>query len=185
MVSQIQADHDFFKIGAMEQGLEVIRLEKDFSLIKALNLPVILPFILPDQDRKGYLLVSAITDRNEWVVTAGEAPDNCRILPEALAPFLTGMAYIPFRESPGLSGIISKRSPGSQIINLKLLLGAMGFKDINLTADYDDRVRQAIIDVQSENGITVDGLAGPITRILLYNRVSSFSTPHLRNPDKP
>ncbi|ACN13794.1 putative general secretion pathway protein A [Desulforapulum autotrophicum HRM2] len=185
MVSQIQADHDFFKIGAMEQGLAVIRLKQDVSIIKALNLPVILPFILPDQNTKGYLLVSAIADQNEWIITAGEALDACRILPETLAPFLTGMAYIPFRESPGLSGIISKRSPGSQIINLKLLLKAIGFQGINLTADYDDRVKQAIIEIQSENGITVDGLAGPMTRILLYNRVSSFSTPHLRSPGKP
>lgn len=185
MISQIQADQDFFKIGAMEQGLEVIRLKKDFSLIKALNLPVILPFILPDRETKGYLLVSAITEENDWIITAGEAPDACRTSPEALAPFLTGTAYLPFRETPGLSGIISKHSPGPQIINLKLLLRAIGFINIDLNADYDDPVRQAIIKIQSENKITVDGLAGPITRILLYNRISSFSTPHLRNPGKP
>lgn len=179
MVSDIRGEHNFFKIASIEQGFDVIRLHDDFPTVKKLNLPAILPFTLPDRGEPGYLLIVGITADNEWIITAGEDTTEYQVLPHDLAPFLTGAAYIPYRERPGQGGIISKLSPGTQIIKLKLLLRQLGFQGINLSSDYDEDLRQAIIRTQSENGITKDGIAGPITRALLYNLLDSPSTPRL------
>jgi general secretion pathway protein A len=183
MVNEIKGEYDFFKITAIEQGLDVIRLDKDFSTIKKLNLPAILPFILPDGSGPSYLLIAGITADTSWIIRAGKNTAEFRVLPDDLAPFLTGTAYIPYREIPGQDGIISQLSPGIKVIKLKLLLRQLGFQDINLSPDYDENLRQVIIQIQSENEITKDGLAGPITRILLYNQIESPSTPKLRSQD--
>ena len=52
-----------------------------------------------------------------------------------------------------------------------------------MTPEYDMEVRKAIMQVQARNGLTVDGLTGPMTKIVLYNAKNSFKTPRLRNRD--
>ncbi len=183
LVNDMPGDHDFFRIAAIKEGLEVIRVQGDFPVLETLNLPVILPYVLPNQETKGYLAMIKITDDNRCVIVAGESAKEFKVTFEELLPLMTKEAYIAYKERLGHSGIISKRSPRTSKINLKLLLGELGFPGIEITPDYDGPVQRAIKRVQAANSLTVDGLAGPMTKIVLYNRKPSFSTPYLRNKD--
>ncbi|MBI9091790.1 MAG: AAA family ATPase [Desulfobacterium sp.] len=183
LVNEMPGDHDFFRIAAIPEGLEVIRVQGDFSVLETLNLPVILPYVLPNQETKGYLAMIRITDDHRCVIVAGKSAKAFKVTFEELLPLVTKQAYIVYKERLGYSGIISKRSPRTSKINLKLLLEELGFPGIEITPDYDGPVQRAIKRVQAANGLTVDGLAGPMTKIVLYNRKPSFSTPYLRNQE--
>ncbi|MCP4117111.1 MAG: AAA family ATPase [Desulfobacteraceae bacterium] len=183
LVREMPGDHDFFRLAAINEGLEVIRVQEDFPLVKTLNLPVIFPYLLPNQETKGYLAMIRITNGQTCVIVAGQSAKEFTVSQEALSPLLAKEAYIAYKERLGYNGIISRLSPRTAIINLKLLLRELGFPGIEITSKYDNPVQSAIKQVQADNGLTMDGLAGPITKIVLYNRKRSFSTPHLRNLD--
>jgi general secretion pathway protein A len=183
LVREIPGDHDFFRIAAIKEGIEVIRVQEGFPMVETLNLPVILPYLLPNQEEKAYLAMLRITDDNRCVIIAGDSAKEFKVTVEVLSTLVTKEAYIAYKERLGYSGIISKLSPRTAKINLKLLLNELGFPGIEITPDYDGPVQRAIKKVQAANGLTVDGLAGPMTKIVLYNKKPSFLTPHLRNQD--
>jgi general secretion pathway protein A len=183
LVREMPGDHDFFRIAAIKEGIEVIRVQEGFPMIETLNLPVILPYLLPNQEKKAYLAMVRITDDHRCVIIAGDSAKEFKVTVEELSTLVTKKAYIAYKERLGYSGIISELSPRTAKINLKLLLKELGFPEIEITPDYDGPVQRAIKKVQAANGLTVDGLAGPMTKIVLYNKKPSFLTPHLRNQD--
>ncbi len=183
LISQMPVDDDFFRIAAIKEGLEVIRVKEAFPMVETLNLPVILPYLLPNQEEKAYLAMIRITNDHRCVIVAGTGAKEFKVTVRELSALVPKDAYIAYRERLGYSGIISRLSPRTAKINLKLLLGELGFPGIEITPDYDGPVQRAIKKVQAANGLTVDGLAGPITKIVLYNKKPSSSTPHLRNQD--
>jgi peptidoglycan hydrolase-like protein with peptidoglycan-binding domain len=64
----------------------------------------------------------------------------------------------------------------------------MGFSHIEISGIYDPATRWAVQAIQARHGIPVDGVVGPLTKIVLYNEKSSLPIPHLWDqiniPDK-
>jgi general secretion pathway protein A len=65
-----------------------------------------------------------------------------------------------------------------------MLLQDIGFKNIEITPYYDEAVKDAVEAVQKRNGVEVDGLVGPITKIVLYNEKSALGIPFIRPEGK-
>jgi len=124
------------------------------------------------------LTLSAITDdkiqlkgaRNNLVIETST---------DEIQFFWSGIAYIPWKNFLSIWGTIPLHAYRDSIITLKLLLQDLGYKDIAITDEYDDRTRQIVEEIQAKYGIPVDGFVGPLTKIILYREKKSLEMPHL------
>jgi general secretion pathway protein A len=55
----------------------------------------------------------------------------------------------------------------------------LGYGDIDTSPEYDDKTRQAIMEIQKKYGLHQDGLVGPLTKIILYNKIERLNIPKI------
>ena len=55
----------------------------------------------------------------------------------------------------------------------------LGYDNITMTEKYDEQTIKIIKDIQARNGLHVDGLVGPLTKIALYNEAHELVKPSL------
>ena len=89
------------------------------------------------------------------------------------------MAHIFWKNYFNYTGVIPISSPGEVILSLKVHLKAKGFPIEAMTAAYDTTTRLAVETIQARNGLNVDGMVGPMTKIALYNEDPSLNGPRL------
>jgi len=93
----------------------------------------------------------------------------------------SGVAYIPWKNFFSLAGVIPQTTSSDSIVALKMLLQDIGYRNIEISPIWDDLTRNAVMDVQARHGIKVDGIVGPLTKIVLYNERRNLNIPHLIN----
>jgi general secretion pathway protein A len=101
------------------------------------------------------------------------------VTPSSLSELWNGVAHIFWRNYFNYLGVIPISSPGEVILSLKVHLKAMGFPIQAMTAAYDTTTRMAVETIQARNGLTVDGMVGPMTKIAIYNEDPSLNSPVL------
>ncbi len=179
LTQQIKSNFQFFKIAAAQNNLQMMYLEKDHTLIGRFNLPVIFSYELPGDPEKYFLGVESITQDNEYVIFPGMGGKKYKIDPEELMPYLTEGMFVAWKDNFGYERVISDISSGESILSLKLLLSEIGFSLVDQTPVYDDPVKQAIQQIQKKYGLEVDGLVGPLTKIVLFNEKKQNAVPYL------
>lgn len=176
---EIESDSHFFKIAAGQHNLEMLQVKGEPELIKKLNLPAILGVTSPDRDEKGYLAVVGITTDNEYIVLSGSNGEKAKVDPDELTPFLYKNSYIVWKNIFGTDETISKTSPLTSVVSVKLFLRQTGFASIDSTPVYDLAVMDAVKKIQAKYGLTEDGLVGSMTKIILLREKEHDSTPCL------
>jgi general secretion pathway protein A len=176
----IEDDQTFFSLAAKHNGLLMRRVNGDLDLLKRLNLPAILQFQLPEVQSPVYLTLSKM-DESKIVLVSGVKKQMMEIKPEELKSYWSGVTYIPWKNFLSLTGSIPLDSPKDSIITLKMLMRDIGFSDIDMSPVYDELTRKAITEIQKKSGIKVDGVVGPLTKIILYNEMGSLKIPHVTN----
>ncbi len=176
----IDNDLDFFRLAAKQNGLLIRRIKGDLNLVKKLNLPAVLAFYLPEDLSPVYLTLIKI--EGEKVTLRSELGDNAiKIEQNILASYWSGVAYIPWKNFLSLTGTIPLNSSKDTIITLKILMHDIGFNNIEINPFYDESTQHALKEIQKKHGIKVDGIVGPITKIVLYNEKNDFKIPHIVN----
>ncbi len=173
---EIENDLEFFRLAARQGGLKVNRVIGDFKLISVLNLPVILKLYLPDDSAPRYLTISWLED-NHPVFTLSERQITSTL--KELSLFWRGEIYIVWKDFFNYTGSIPLNAPKNSILTLKMHLKEIGFDNIELNSIYDETAWQAVTDIQRKNGLTVDGIVGPLTKIVLYNKKNNLKIPHI------
>jgi general secretion pathway protein A len=176
----IDDDQTFFSLAAKHNGLLIQRVNGNLDLLKRLNLPAVLQFQLPEVQTPVYLTLSKM-DESKIVLVSGVKKQMIEIKPEGLKSYWGGVAYIPWKNFLSLTGDIPLDSPKDSIITLKMLMRDIGFSDIDMSPLYDKLTRKAITEIQKKSGIKVDGVVGPLTKIILYNEMGSLKIPHVTN----
>ncbi|QTA84045.1 ExeA family protein [Desulfonema magnum] len=169
----------FFRLGAKQNGLLIYHIEGDFELVKKLNLPAVLEMNSPAGASPGYLTLTKADDRTltlrggneEEIVVEAESND--------VELYWSGTAYVPWKNFFDYSGSIPRNAPEDSVITLKMILQEIGFKDIEVTPFYDEKSQEAVEEIQEKHGVNVDGVVGPLTKIILYNEMESLIIPHL------
>jgi general secretion pathway protein A len=164
----------YFQQGARGNGLEVYHAEQDVSLVAGMGLPAIMAFDFEDGQR---YLACERWQGNTVVLSDGQR--SIQISVAHLKDNNWSGAYIPWRNFLGLAGTIPKDASAETILTLKMLLRKMGFTEVPLTVKYDEITRGAVETIQGRGGITVDGLVGPETKIVIYNHFKEYWTPHI------
>lgn len=90
-----------------------------------------------------------------------------------------GKAHIVFKDPEGLRYDLAPGGGGPAVRKLQTMLNAAGVLDASPTGLYDDLTENAVRRFQEAHHVTVDGVAGPITQILLYNSLARFERPTL------
>ncbi len=177
----------FFRVAARQNGLLIHRIDEDpriepgagFDLIKKLNLPAVLLFHGTGSNPL-YLVISEIDD--DKITLRGGNEDNTIVAePNEVEYYWSGVAYIPWKNFYAYSGTIPRDAPDESVIALKTLLRDIGYNDIEITPAYDDPARKAVEEIQEKHGINIDGVVGPVTRIILYNELKSLDIPHIKD----
>ncbi|MFO7716500.1 AAA family ATPase [Desulfosarcina sp.] len=174
-VEGMQSD-SFFRIFARHSNMEVLHVQGNLNLIRKLNLPAILEFPHPSGSGSRFLAVVGLAD-NEMQLSDGDTVFT--VSPAALAGLWNGAAYILWKNYFNYTGIIPISSPGEVILSLKVHLKTLGYSIQEMTAAYDTHTRLAIEAIQARNGLDVDGMVGPLTKIALYNEDQSLNVPRL------
>ncbi len=169
----------FFRLGAKQNGLLIYHVEGDFELVKKLNLPAVLEMNSPTGASPGYLTLTKLDDRT--LTLRGGNEDEVVVEAESndVEFYWSGTAYIPWKNFFDYSGSIPRNAPEDAVITLKMILQDIGFKDIEVTPFYDEKSQEAVEEIQEKHGINVDGVVGPLTKIILYNEMKSLMIPHL------
>jgi general secretion pathway protein A len=156
--------------------MESLRIGGSLKRIKKLNLPAILEFSLPDGGGMRYLAAIGLTGDQIWLSDGGETFSTHL---GTLSRYWKGVAYILWKNYFNYTGIIPISSPGEAVMSLKIHLKALGFPIQEVSAAYNSTTRKAIESIQARNGLIVDGMVGPLTKIALYNEDPSLNIPRL------
>ncbi len=166
----------FFRLSALHSDMEVFRVKGNLSLIKKLNLPCILEFPPPDGSDTRFM---ALVGFEEDELRLSDGDDTFSVARASLAGRWNGVAHILWKNYFNYTGVIPISSPGEVILSLKVHLKAKGFPIEAMTAAYDTTTRLAVETIQARNGLNVDGMVGPMTKIALYNEDPSLNGPRL------
>jgi general secretion pathway protein A len=177
-------DDSFFRFCARQNGFKVKKLnDPGFDLISKLNLPAIIKFSFNQGDVSRYMALKSL--KGDKVVLLDDKGREVVGRINDLKARYTGVAYVLWKDFLNFPGIIPINAPRESIIALKMLLQDLGFNNITIDPVYDDQTREAIEIIQERHGLTIDGIVGPLTKIVLYNEKRSLDIPHLSNEDLP
>jgi len=179
-LNNLDDDQTFFRLTAKPSGIFIHRMETDLDLLKHLNLPVILELYPPGGEKPGYLTLSKI-DGDKLSFGGTEKNQVIESNANEIIFSWSGIAYLPWKNFFSIWGTIPLRSNQDSIITLKLLLHELGFSNVEMNDVYDNWTRNAVEEIQAKHGIPVDGIVGPLTKIILYREKNSFKMPHLTN----
>jgi general secretion pathway protein A len=179
-LNNIDENSAFFQFAAARNNFQILQVNNDWNLIKALNLPAVLEFLPPGAISPRYLTLIEITE-NEIILKGGEKDEIISVKPAEMQSYWSGNAYILWKDFFNYRGNIPSDAPGESILTLKLLLRDIGFKEIKLDYVYDNFTRDIVKKIQEKHGIEVDGIVGARTKIVIYNEKKELKIPHIRS----
>lgn len=178
-LDEIPSAEEFFRIATRRHALDLLNSRNGMEILRKLNLPAVLELRPPEAVSPVYLALTGV-DGDSVVLDCDRGP--IRISGAALGPYWSGQAFVPWRNFYGLEGIIPRNAPDDAVVTLKMMLRDIGFVDLEPTAVFDEKTRQAIQYLQEKHRVAVDGAVGPQTKIILYNELAEpLSIPRLRS----
>jgi len=178
LLNDMEDDQSFFTVAASQNGLLIRRMEGDLDFIRKLNLPAVLEFYLEGGGTPRYLtLVKAGED--DAVLLGGAVEEGIQVDRDQLISHWSRVAYVAWRDFLNLPASLSVRSWGDPVLTLKMFMHDLGYKDMDITPVYDEKTALAIKEIQRKHGIPVDGVVGPLTKIVLYSEKAALNIPRL------
>jgi general secretion pathway protein A len=176
----IEDDSTFFNLSAKAAGFFVQRIEANLEVLRNLNMPAILEFRTDAKRSPGYLVLSGFSAEHLWLKAAEPSP--LAVAAGEIDQNWTGVAYILWKNFLSVEGTIPGSAPPDSVVALKMLLREAGNRNLALSREYDSATQKAIERIQAKYGLPVDGVVGPLTKIVLYREAKSFEIPRLAGP---
>jgi hypothetical protein len=171
-------DRDYFNMAARQYGLRLLSVENDWDLVKQLNIPAII--VLRAAQSMSPVYLTLVSWQDDLVkLTDGDHKHVIEVDYNSLIPYLTGYAYIFWRNVTGFDAIIAQGSDNQAVLNVKMMLRKIGYSQVGSSPYFDQFTREAIIDFQGRHGLKRDGLVGPLTKIFLIIDSKAYIYPVL------
>ncbi len=177
-LENIKDDKDFFRIAAIQNGFSNQSIQNDLELMKKLNLPAILKCYLPENPDPRYVVINGLDGRSV-TLKSGTEDASIKAQISELKSYWSGSGYILWKNSLGLVAAPPLRLSKDSVITLKMVLQDIGFSDIQINHFYDRQTEEAIKQIQARHGLKVDGIVGPLTKIVLNSAIKSSGVPHI------
>jgi len=160
---------------ANSRGLRYLNVDLNEALLQLLDLPAMLELKLPGESEIRYVLLDSIDAARGTLRLAGEVT----VTSAALDQWWNGRAHILWRDVEDLRHDLGPGSGGPTVRKLQGLLAESGVLQTPPTGLYDDLTENAVRRFQEAKRIVSDGIAGPITQILLNNSLGRGRRPTL------
>lgn len=171
-------DASFFNVVARQYGLRSYVVRGNWGLVEKVDLPAILTLINPDTQQSVYLCLTGLNGTRAHLST-GEGSELVEVELDALRPYFDGAVYIFWKNLIGFDMIIGNGADDRAVLMVKSLLQKIGYQNIPTTPDFDTDTVKAIRTFQAGHGLKVDGLVGPLTKIMLLRESGSAHMPQL------
>jgi general secretion pathway protein A len=158
------------------RGFELVRLAGKFDEISAFNVPIIFP--LSEEQGGGYLAVLGRVSPDKWTVAPAYQGHDVLSTTE-LNNLGMHMAFVSWIDFASIGYVAIPGTRGENVRRLQFLLGLTGCVNIPTDGRYDNQSIQCVKDFQRAHGLVVDGLVGPRTLILLYQKAGAYKMPRL------
>jgi general secretion pathway protein A len=149
-------------------------------VLRNLNMPAILEFRTDAKRSPGYLVLAGFSGEHIWLKAAEQSP--LAVAAGEMDQNWTGVAYVLWKNFLSVEGTIPGSAPPDSVVALKMLLRETGNRNLALSREYDAATQKAIERIQAKYGLPVDGVVGPLTKIVLYREAKSFEIPRLAGP---
>lgn len=177
----MEEDPDAFRFAARQNGLSVHWARTNLAFLKKLNLPAILRMEVPGGVAPRYLTLSRLHGEMVTLLGGRSEKEAIETGQDVLFERWSGDAYIFWKNFLNCEGTLPKAATRESVITLKMLLQDIGFQNMTISPHYDQAMQDAVEAVQKRNGIMVDGIVGPITKIVLYNEKKGLRIPHIHS----
>ncbi len=175
----IISDEDFFRIACRQNQLSLAKVENNFNLLERMNLPAVMLFFIPGSPNMLFLSLTGIKEDTYSFICNDCEPRYIAVSKNEVRKLWGGIAFLPWKNHLGYSGIIPSSSSKSAVITLKTLLKDIGFNNIKNDGRYDFQTELAVKEIQAKYGLRVDGRVGPLTKIALYQEKNAWKAPYL------
>jgi general secretion pathway protein A len=160
---------------AARRALQVLVISTNGTLLRALDLPAILE-VSPDGTER-YVTAVGLTERSAILMVDGVPTPIAR---DRLDRAWRGRAHVFWRDFDAIGPtVLGPPSSGPAVQRLQALLRRAGVYGGSETGIFDFATKAAVLNFQRERYIHADGLAGPLTRILLYEAAGGYARPTL------
>jgi peptidoglycan hydrolase-like protein with peptidoglycan-binding domain len=108
--------------------------------------------------------------------------ESLRVPVAALDALWDGRAFVAWRSFEGLPEVVSLGSDGMGVRWLQRSLYDLGYYEGAPTGFYDMSTEAAVRAFQLDHSLQDDGIAGPLTQMLLYGVLDRYAVPRLSDP---
>jgi len=162
---------------AARRGLEILPVSGTWERLRSLDLPAILELVLGEARERRWV---SLVGEEEGMALLVVGDQKRALALEELDPFWLGDAFVVWRDYETLPQLVAPGSSGPQVSRLQALLREAGVQRPLSPGYYDEATEQAVAEFQRRMGLAVDGIVGPLTKIFLYQKGSSYLPPKLR-----
>ncbi len=159
---------------AAARELRYFAPQPTLALIRRLDLPAVLELQVP-----GGGLRHVMIDQVDAAATSLRTYSGLTIARASLDLWWNGRAHVIWRDAESLAVDFGPGSGGPAVRRLQQLLTEVGVYQGSADGRYDEVTEQSVRRFQAAHQVVPDGVAGPVTQILLYNSLRRFDRPTL------
>ncbi len=139
------------------------------------------PALIPLRSTTGELYIVALVGIDRGIATlSGVGPSGSLRVPlRAVEEQWIGEAWIVWRPYLEIPEAIGLGDEGPGVLWVQEGLQRLGDSDGDVSGSYDDRTSEGVRRFQSRHGLEPDGVAGPLTQMLLFGELDEYSPPRL------
>jgi len=165
---------DMEEIGSL-RSLSYLGAKLSPELLTSLDLPAIVELRAGDGGETRYVVIERASA--SMVTLHLERPLS--VSRPTFERIWTGVAHLYWKDAEGFNGLFKEGQSGPAIARMQKLLEELGVLRKPADGIYDADTTVAVRTLQSSYGIPVDGEAGELTQIILYNAAARFQRPAL------
>jgi len=168
-------------VALLAERLSIANLEAtDLGALASYGYPALIDLVAADGVPRTVALVRLDADVAELVgVHSGE---SLRVPLAALDALWDGRAFVAWRSFEALPEVVSLGSDGMGVQWLQSSLYDLGYYEGGSTGFYDMATEAAVRAFQLDHRLEDDGIAGPMTQMLLYGAQDRYAVPRLSDP---
>lgn len=167
-----------FNIIVPSLGMRVYQYDGNLRGIKALNYPAILELHFPQETMAKYVALKHVRgDQGTFSLS-----NDTTIPLSAIDDLWYGRAYIFWKDFQDLSTRLRYGDQSTEVAWIQKKLKSLGYYDDDTSSTYstyDEKTKIAVTDFQGNHHIRTDGIVGPETKMILYDRLTRYNTPNL------
>ena len=164
---------------ARARQLEYLPLTGSANLLSLLDLPMIMELVVPGLESNRFVLLLGLSGERCRVFLDRERELPVRVLNDNWF----GKGYVFWKDFEAIGAPLTVGSVGQNVRRLHTMLTkAQGAKDLLLAGRetvFSRQTEAAVARFQRAKRLTPDGVAGPLTMILLYNSLTNYTHPSL------